>query len=175
MPPIWKRVDFRIFPELNDSIPKLRSLCRGVSMWCFFLKFPRGLWLIFAFSSLSSVSRRLCINVNYIIKMKNQWWHNNIFNSMYILRRLKMYSVFWKEISWYLYRPRCNKYPRRYLRVPLNQIDVYAWKCLHIFISYYFFNLFPRTLENILQLSLPNNTGSLNIAVTSLVRSIGRV
>lgn len=67
MPPIWKRVDLRILPELIGSIPKFLSLCRGVSMWCFFFKFPRGLWLIFAFSSLSSVSRRLCMNANYIL------------------------------------------------------------------------------------------------------------
>lgn len=66
IPPIWNRVDFRIpiFPDPREGspIPKLRSLCLGVSMaWCFLpRRLPNGLWLVFVFSSLNSVSRRLC-------------------------------------------------------------------------------------------------------------------
>lgn len=62
IPPILNLDDFLdLPPPRHDSppIPKFLSLCLGVRTWCFFLTFPKGLWLILAFSSLSSVSRRL--------------------------------------------------------------------------------------------------------------------
>lgn len=45
-----------------SGTPILRSLCLGVRMWecCFFRRLPRGDWVGFPYSSVGSVSKRLC-------------------------------------------------------------------------------------------------------------------
>lgn len=46
----------------GSIIPRVRSLCLGVKIWCFFRIFPSGLWLDFDNSSLISVSNKLWID-----------------------------------------------------------------------------------------------------------------
>lgn len=62
IPLIWKRLDLFDFPKYGSPNPRLRSLCLGVNTCRDFFILVNGLWLIFAFSSLNSVSSRLYTN-----------------------------------------------------------------------------------------------------------------